>query len=66
MYVTYVFVVCMFLFCILCCVCMFSPSDKEERPWPITGGKIINQSINQSITLVKSSWIANLLKYLAR
>ena len=31
-------------------VCLYT-SGKEERSWPITGGEIINQSINQSLAM---------------
>ena len=53
------FVVCVFLvymLLVLCmCVCMLS--GKEERPWPITGGEIINQSINQFYTVKSTQYL---------
>ena len=48
------FVVASLLFHVWLYVCVYVPtcvlyrSGKEERPWPISGAKINNQSINQS------------------
>ena len=34
-------------------MCIMYCSGKEERPWPISGAKINNQSINQSTSWLK-------------
>ena len=58
------FVVASLLFHVWLYVCVYVPtcvlyrSGKEERPWPISGAKINNQSINQSGKAVLPIYIA--------